>query len=118
MDIHAPMGVEWQVVQGSGAYVMAYRNGEAPPSPAAAHFAHNTGLTWEYYATAEELAVKFERRLVERLISGTPGYGLELEDIEGLLALHKQLNAQGGDPIEESDDRRGAGYGGVILADL
>ena len=117
MDIYAPMGVEWQLAQGSGAFVMAYRNSNALPSPAAAHFAHNTGLVWDYYATAEELTVKFERRLVEQLISGTPGYGLELEDIEALLTLRKQIQERDGNPEETSDDRRGAGYGGVILAD-
>jgi len=113
MDIVAPMGVEWMAAQQAHSTVFAYRSAAAIPSPAATTFARNAGVNWTLYTTPLDLQRQFERALIQALVNGTPGYGLELEDIEALAARLKELEKQS--PGPESEERRGAGRGGIIL---
>jgi hypothetical protein len=113
MDIQAPIGVELQEAQSTGKTILAYRNAEATPSPAASVFARDARLPWESYHTPSEFAQHLERQLVEKLIAGTPGYGLDLGDIETLAARLKAMEEAM--PQPEGEERRGAGQGGVIL---
>ncbi len=97
----------------AGLTTFAFRNISALPSPAAAFFIHNAGTDWQRYQTPQEFIHRFERLLISRLIEGTPGYGLSLSDIEELTQRLRAL-----DEVESnspSDERRGAGRGGVIL---
>ena len=113
MDITAPMGVEWLAAQKAGAAAFAYRKVSVLASPAASFFIRRSGITWEPYRTPQEFIRHFERALISQLIKGTPGYGLDLTDIEELAArlkaLEKEASPLGG------EERRGAGRGGVIL---
>ncbi|MHB1355429.1 MAG: hypothetical protein ACYCZF_05565 [Anaerolineae bacterium] len=112
-DVTAPMGVEWRAAENSGAAILAFRNQDKTPSPAATYFARNMGITWQDYKTCDEFAIKFERTLLARLIDGTPGYGLDLPTIEDLALRLKTLDK----PAPQGEDqRRGAGQGGIILA--
>lgn len=112
-DITAPVGVEWLAARNAGLYVFAYRNMGRAASPAAAYFAHNSGIEWQNYRTPQEFIQHFERSLINRLLQHVPGYGLELSDLEELSAHLKALEKEGQEP--EDEKRRGAGRGGVIL---
>jgi hypothetical protein len=114
-DITAPIGVEWRAAQEAGITTYAFRNVERVASPAAAVFAHSSAARWQAYHTPREFVQRFERALITRLLEGTPGYGLDLADVEQLIARQRVLEeADEGQPQEE--ERRGAGGGGVILA--
>lgn len=116
VDIYAPMGVEWQAAQQEGLTVMAYRHGGVIPSPAAAVFARESGLRWQVYQSPQEFIHLFERDLITCLVEGTPGYGLDLGDIEELSRRLKALDeADRAAKGESGEERRGAGRGGVIL---
>ena len=119
MDIMAPMGVEWRTAKGASLTTFAYRNMSTPPSPAAAHFSHYSAAEWQTYQTPREFIQYFEHALCERLIEGTPGYGLGLADIRELTTRlrarrEEEESPKGGD-TSTPDDRRGAARGGVIL---
>ncbi len=114
-DITAPVGVEWRAAQQAGVTTYAFRNVERVASPAAAVFTHSIEATWEPYHTPHEFVRRFERELIDRLIEGTPGYGLDLADLEQLSVRKRALEQEEqGQP--EGEERRGAGGGGVILA--
>jgi hypothetical protein len=117
MDIVAPMGVEWNVAQQAGIATFAYHKTSVTPSPAAAIFMRDAGIRWERYETAPEFAARIERALLTRLIEGTPGYGLDLADLEELAQRLKSLDkgAEEGSSEHDTEERRGAGSGGVIL---
>ncbi|MBC7317038.1 MAG: hypothetical protein H5T70_11510, partial [Chloroflexi bacterium] len=91
VDITAPMGVEWQAAKQGGLAIMAYRHSGVIPSPAATIFARESGLRWQMYQSPQEFIRLFERDLITRLIEGTPGYGLDLADIEDLSRRLKAL---------------------------
>jgi hypothetical protein len=110
MDVTAPMGVEWRAARDAGLATLAYRNIGVISSPSALIFGREPEIPWRPYRSLGEFVRLFERDLVTRLIQGTPGYGLDLADIEELsrrLADRAQL--------AEDEERRGAGRGGVIL---
>lgn len=112
-DIVAPVGVELQAARQGQAHIFAYRHLEATPTPAAAVFLRDAEVSWQGYHTPEEFAQHFERALITQLIAGTPGYGLDLSDIE---ELSRRLQAlEEGEQEPETDERRGAGHGGIIL---
>jgi hypothetical protein len=112
-DLTAPMGVEWSIANRNGVIILAFRNQEKLPSPAATYFARNLGITWQDYKSLNEFQIKFEHVLLTRLIDGTPGYGLDLATIEDLSSRLQALDK----PAHFSQDqRRGAGQGGVIFA--
>ncbi|MBC7239453.1 MAG: hypothetical protein H5T71_05080, partial [Chloroflexi bacterium] len=71
---------------------------------------------WQMYQSPQEFIRLFERDLITRLIEGTPGYGLDLADIEELSRRLKALDeADEKAQSEGGEERRGAGRGGVIL---
>jgi hypothetical protein len=118
-DIVAPMGVEWMAAQQAHLHAFAYRSTKAVPSPAASAFARNAGLSWIPYDSPLDLQRQFERALIEALVDGTPGLGLHLADIESLAerlrVLEGERAARQGKTAPESEERRGAGGGGIIL---
>ncbi|HHX64523.1 MAG TPA: hypothetical protein GX702_06500 [Chloroflexi bacterium] len=120
MDIVAPMGVEWNVARQAGITTYAYRKIGVPPSPAASVFVRDAGVHWEHYETPSQFATKIERALLTRLIEGTPGYGLDLADLEEISARLKELEEEEEESPEgardrRGEERRGAGGGGIIL---
>jgi len=114
MDVMAPMGVEYEMMQRRGVRCFAYLNRSATASPAASYFGRHARAQWNAYKTAHEFARDFEQALITELIQGTPGYGLGLPEIEALsIRLREMKEDQEEKP--EGEDRRGAGSGGVIL---
>ncbi|MFO7918339.1 MAG: hypothetical protein R6V13_09685 [Anaerolineae bacterium] len=112
-DIVAPMGIEWRVAQENNVKTFAFRNVETGFTPAAIFFSRHVGTFWQDYQTPGEFIQAFERSLITELIEGTPGYGLDMEDIQILSARLEALEEK---EKEEEDERRGAGRGGVILS--
>ncbi|MEA3406681.1 MAG: hypothetical protein U9R48_01205 [Chloroflexota bacterium] len=112
-DIVAPMGIEWRMAQESSLETFAFRNVETGFTPAAIFFSRHVGASWHNYHTPGEFIRAFERSLITALIQGTPGYGLDMDDIEILSARLEALEDKG---EETEDQRRGAGRGGVILS--
>ncbi len=112
MDITAPIGVEYQAAREAGLSILAYRNSSAVPSPAATVFVREVDLPWQLYQTPQQFIHLLERDLIRRLVQGTPGYGLDLTDLEELAARLRALEES---KPEGGEERRGAGRGGVIL---
>ena len=112
-DITAPIGVELQAAKEAKLFTFAFRKMSVAPSPAGAYFIHHVDLEWQPYQTPQEFVRLFERALISQLLEGTPGYGLDVRDLEELAerlrALEEAEEGQGG------ERRRGAGHGGVIL---
>jgi len=111
-DLVAPMGVEWEASEAAGLARFCYRRRDRAPSPAAAFFVHESGVAWQPYAAPGEFVAHFERALIKELVRGTPGYGLDLRAIEELVEHLREIEQQ---ERPESETRRGAGQGGVIL---
>jgi len=114
-DITAPIGVEWRAAQEAAITTYAFRDTERVASPAAAVFTHDVNARWVPYHTPHEFVRLFERELIDQLLEGTPGYGLDLGDLEEL-GIRKRALEQEGQGQEAAEERRGAGGGGVILA--
>ncbi len=112
-DIVAPMGIEWRMARENGIKTFAFRNVETGFTPAAIFFSRHVGIPWHDYQTPGEFIHSFERSLITELIEGTPGYGLDMDDIHILSARLEALEEKEED---EDDERRGAGRGGVILS--
>ncbi|MGI6368346.1 MAG: hypothetical protein ACOX2L_08350 [Anaerolineae bacterium] len=110
-DITAPIGVESRAAAQRAIPTFAYRNSEAVPSPALVAFVRQTPIDWTPYGNPQAFATDFHKRIIHKLIDGTPGYGLPLEEIQSLAAMLSEQQ----EVSTESDDRRGAGRGGVIL---
>ncbi len=116
VDINAPIGVELREAQQAGIPILAYRNISEVATPAAAFFIHNSGVVWRRYETPQGFIRDLERELITRLVEGTPGYGLNMADIEDLSArLERLKESEEGAKAANEDARRGAGRGGVIL---
>ncbi len=117
MDIVAPIGVEYRAAREQDLAILAFRNIETSASPAAAYFAQNMGIRWRAFRTPQDFIGQFERDLLARLIEGTPGYGLDLNEIERLSVRLEALREEDAQDHKsaESDTRRGAGGGGIIL---
>jgi len=112
-DIWAPIGVEWRVAQGAHLFTFAFRNINKPPSPAASVFARDSRLAWQQYRSPQEFIQQFEHALVAQLLDGTPGYGLDVENIQELWGRFQ--SPQESPTSVEEEDRRGASRGGIIL---
>jgi len=112
-DLVAPMGVEWDIVAKSAAFIIGFRDISCSPSPSADYFARYADISWQQYKKPEDFILAFERILLTQLIDGTPGYGLALEDIELVSAQLKAIEALTPAP---QGTRQEAGQGGVILA--
>jgi len=113
MDITAPIGVEWRAARKANLTTFAFRKMDRTPSPAAAVFARDSGISWRIYHTPQEFILRFERALITQIMEGTPGYGLDLTDIEEL--ARRLAACEGGTGKPGGEERRGAGAGGVIL---
>jgi len=113
-DFSAPIGIEWQAAQRAGLQTLGYRNTEASPSPSMVHFLRHTRFDWVEYRGPSGFRATLERTLLRRLLDGTPGFGLDMADVEQIAARLSELKGDGQEE-EGPDDRRGAAAGGVIL---
>lgn len=118
MDAVAPIGIEWREARQHVAQCYFYHCHTRIPSPSATHMLRNEGIRWTPYDTPQAFIQHLELHLITELIQGTPGYGLDMDDIRALTERLAEIKdaAEGGETSTESDDRRrGAGHGGVIL---
>ncbi len=115
-DIHAPMGVEWDLARRSGKRVLAFRK-ELLPTPAARAFEVQTGAIWQTYHTPMELARLLQKALARELMDGAEHYGVSPEEWLKLKAWLGEIKekVKEGKGEKRPDKRRGAGGGGVIL---
>jgi hypothetical protein len=113
-DIVAPMGIEWRMAQESNLRTFAFRNVETGFTPAAIFFGRHVNTLWHDYETSSEFVRAFEHALITELIDGTPGYGLDMDDLQTLSGRLEALEERQDE--EDEDERRGAGRGGVILS--
>lgn len=118
-DFAAPMGAEWNAattadpITGHKPALLAIRKSVNLSPSAALHLRESKacGTQWEIFQTPDELSAIVLPRLAQILLDRQTMFGLELPEVEGLLAV------AGSTPHTESptDSRRGAGQGGVIL---
>ncbi len=99
---------------GRASPTLGYRYAEASPSPAMLHFMRHNRFPWVTYQSPLAFRSTLERTLLRRLLDGTPGFGLDLSDVEQIAARLKELEEQEGED-KGPDERRGAGSGGIIL---
>ncbi len=119
MDIMAPIGVELTAARSSDLVIFAYRKISVPASPAAAVFAHEANLAWESYKVPQEFIKHLEKALISQILRRSPGYGLELADLEELAErlreIEKGEQEGGAGERPELKIANGAGRGGIIL---
>jgi hypothetical protein len=119
MDIVAPIGVELTAARSADLTIFPYRSLSVLSSPAAAVFARDARLRWESYLTAQEFIERLEKALITQILQGSPGYGLELADLEELAermqVIEKRGKERSGEERQGSPVAGGAGRGGVIL---
>jgi hypothetical protein len=109
-DFAAPMGLEWRQTLGTGKLLKAYRKRELR-SPSAQQVPRQSGVSWTDFESPQALKAEVSQMLAQVLLDRGEQLGLNLTDVERLLALTGQ---EDGEPAEP-DRRRGAERGGVIL---
>ena len=114
MDIKAPMGVEWNLSGEFGLARFIYRKVSVSSSPATSYFVHHSAVEWQPYRHPRGFVQRFERDLLEELVKGTPGYGLQVRHIAEVVQRLDALRQWEGAEMAQ-ENRRGAGRGGVIL---
>jgi hypothetical protein len=113
-DVMAPMGTEWMAARDAKIATLAFRNVEVLCSPATAYFASYMDIPWQEYHSPTEFIRAFEQQIIRLLLEGTPGYGLDLGDVEQLARRLDALRQE--KPDEQPSERRDASRGGVILS--
>ncbi len=113
-DFAAPMGVEWADAALRERSRFAFRkNGLNSPS-AQLHLRETRAhVAWEAFDGPDDLRQKLTPLLAQLLLDRGEYFGLQLSEVDGLLAVVKAARDE--EPPEEEDTRRGAGRGGVIL---
>jgi hypothetical protein len=109
-DFAAPMGLEWRGALGAGRPVLAYRK-QVLHSPSAQTLLRQSDVAWTPFESPQELKALVVRALARILLNRGEQLGLDLDEVEALLAL---VGAEEETPVEP-DRRRGAGRDGVIL---
>ena len=110
-DFAAPMGLEWRQAQGTGRPLLAYRK-RVLHSPSAQSILRQASVAWADFESPQDLKTQATQALARMILDRAEDFGLHLDDIEPLLAL---VQATEEETPAESDRRRGAGRGGVIL---
>jgi hypothetical protein len=111
-DFAAPMGLEWQAIQGAGKRLLAYRK-RVLHSPSAEGLLRRSAVAWVPFDTPQQLRTHVALTLAQIVLDRGEELGLHLDDVESLVTL---LQAQKeAVTVDEQDRRRGAGQSGVIL---
>jgi hypothetical protein len=110
-DFAAPMGLEWRWAMDRGKPLLAYRK-RVLHSPSAQKLLRESAVPWRAFETPQDLKTQATQALAQAVLDHGERFGLHLEDIERLIAL---VETEEEKPSAESDRRRGAGRGGVIL---
>lgn len=110
-DFAAPMGLEWQVAEGAGAGIVAYRK-RTLPSPSAMSLLRQAHVDWIGFGDTAEFRARVKTDLGRAILDRAEQFGLLLDEVEALVA---DLDAAEKGANSEPDARRGAERGGVIL---
>jgi hypothetical protein len=115
-DFAAPMGVEWATAMRLERPLLAFRKNVMNSPSAQLHLRETRrSIAWEEFDTPEDLRRKLTPRLAQLLLDRGEYFGLQLPEVEGLLALARTAADPPSAPQAADDTRRGAGRGGVIL---
>lgn len=127
-DFAAPMGAEWdaawlarpasaQSAPEMGARLMTFRK-DVSLSPSALQHLRATraaGVRWEEFATPDDLRRVLPPRLARLLLDRQPYFGLELPEVEALVAVARSAPQTDRPEDRPEDAREGAGRSAVIL---
>ena len=86
---------------------------DMPHSPSAQRLLHRTDLAWTTFQTSLELKRELNRALAEAILDQGERLGLHVHEVQALPEIAE--SEEEGKP-GETDRRRGAGQGAVILA--
>ncbi len=111
-DYAAPMGLEWEQALRTSRPLLACRK-YGLHSPAAQRLLRQSNIVWTEFQSHQELKDWVSQALATFLLDQGERFGLQLVDIERLLAEKKKT--QDKQPAEP-DRRHGAGRSGVILS--
>jgi hypothetical protein len=110
-DFAAPMGLEWEQALQNTVPVVAYRK-DVLHSPSAQRLLRQSVVSWNEFSSTSELKAHFSYTLARHVLDRSVKFGLEIEDIQGLMAMAELPEEES--PAEK-DQREGAGAGGIIL---
>jgi hypothetical protein len=115
-DFAAPMGVEWTAAMRLERPLLAFRKNVLNSPSAQLHLRETRRTTaWEEFDAPDDLRRKLTPRLAQLLLDRGEYFGLQLPEVEGLLALARAAADQPPASEASEDARRGAGRGGIIL---
>jgi hypothetical protein len=115
-DFAAPMGLEWRQALRLGKPLLAYRKRtlHSPSAQTLLRESSVTGnVTWTAFDLPQELKTHITQALARTVLDRGEQFGLSLDDVQALLTL-AGAKEEGGES-SETERRRGAGRGGVIL---
>ena len=113
-DFAAPMGAELRQAQGVARQILAYRK-RCTQSPSSQEAERRLQVDWRVFSTPEALRVWVRRDLLQALLRQVTALGLDMAELERLLAS-AQEEAERFERARESGRPRGeAGRSGVIL---
>lgn len=116
-DFAAPMGVEWADAVRLQRPRLTFRKNVLNSPSAQLHLRETggRGVTWEDFDAPDDLRRTLNPRLAQLLLDRAEHFGLQLPEVEGLLALVRSAGPDRAEAPTAPDTRRGAGRGGVIL---
>ena len=110
-DFAAPMGLEWRLAQHLGSLALAYRK-NVIYSRSAQWLRRQWNTEWVVFENIHDIRTRATKGLAQVLLDNELQFGLDMADVEGLLALAQVDEEEG--PVEP-ERRRGAGRGAVLL---
>ncbi|HHS96547.1 MAG TPA: hypothetical protein ENK08_01385 [Chloroflexi bacterium] len=113
-DFAAPMGSEWQEARRHRRATLAFSK-RVSRSPSALWAFYQKGVEWQLFASPAELERLLLRRLARALLDHGERLGLNLKDVERLVALLEEEAEEETGGTKEPDRRSGAGRSGIIL---
>jgi hypothetical protein len=114
-DFAAPMGLELRGAQRQGKHVLAYRK-NVPHSPSARQLLRRSDIAWTTFQTPAELKREASQALAEAILEQGERLGLHVNEVQALLGITQSEEEEEKEETPgETDRRRGAGRGAVIL---
>jgi hypothetical protein len=113
-DFAAPMGAEVRSAIAASKSPLAFQK-RCTHSPSSQDAIRHLNLEWRVFLTLAELRPMFTRDLLHAVLQRSTELGLELAELEGLLALAKQVDRELEKGKHPGRERGDAGKSGVIL---
>jgi hypothetical protein len=111
-DFAAPMGVELLKAQRQIKHILAFRK-DVPYSPSARRVLRRSDIPWTTFHTPLGLKRKVTQGLARAILDRGEHFGLHVNELQSLLEIAESHKEE--EPPGETDRRRGAGRGAVIL---